>query len=123
MLPNSTDNLIDLASVGLIGTKAGFASSADAQIKAILNVSTNALTSLSNSAKSKQAIALTKAEEKRATKEVRAEIKEKLEHEGLKDGRMDALAGNGAMSELGHGLEKEEGLDSLCVLPFCWSMI
>lgn len=112
------NNLIDLASVGLIGTKAGFATSAQEQIKSILNVTAAALTSLSTEAKSSQAMQVQQAEEKRNTKELRAEIKGKLEQEGLKDGRIDTLAGNGAMSELGHGIEKEAGLDALCATYF-----
>ncbi|KAK0559235.1 mitochondrial escape protein 2 [Tilletia horrida] len=40
---NSLGNLIDLASVGLIGSKAGFATPADQQLRAILSVATSAL--------------------------------------------------------------------------------
>ncbi|CAD6884034.1 unnamed protein product [Tilletia laevis] len=40
---NSLGNLIDLASVGLIGSKAGFATPADQQLRSILSVATSAL--------------------------------------------------------------------------------
>ncbi|KAE8209070.1 hypothetical protein CF327_g6902 [Tilletia walkeri] len=40
---NSLGNLIDLASVGLIGSKAGFATPADQQLRSILSVATTAL--------------------------------------------------------------------------------
>lgn len=43
---SSINNMIDLAAVGLIGSKAGFATPTDAQLKQILGVTTNALNSI-----------------------------------------------------------------------------
>ncbi len=43
---SSINNIIDLAAVGLIGSKAGFATPTDAQLKQILGVVTNALNSM-----------------------------------------------------------------------------
>lgn len=115
---SSFNNLIDLASVGLIGSKAGFSQSSDAQLKQVLAVSADALSTLAAEARRTQRLAFEAAEEKRKTKDVRDEAKEVFETEGLKDGRMDAIAGNGAMSELGRGVEREHGLASMCVLDF-----
>lgn len=111
---SSFNNLIDLASVGLIGSKAGFSQSADAQLKQVLSVSADALSTLAAEARRNQKLAIEAAEHKRKTKEEREEAKQILEKEGIKDGRLDVLAGNGAMSELGRGVEKEEGLETLC---------
>lgn len=107
--------MIDLASVGLIGSKAGFSTSPEAQIKNVLDVVTDALTKLSSQAKAKQAAAVQRADRLRERKEQRQEDRRVLREEGVKDGRLDALAGNGAMAELGRGVEREEGLQSLCV--------
>lgn len=43
---SSLNNLIDLAAVGLIGSKAGFSTPTDAQLKQVLNVTTGALASI-----------------------------------------------------------------------------
>jgi hypothetical protein len=108
---SSFGNLIDVASVGLIGTKAGFTTSASEQLKQVLDVTAAALQELADDAKLRQTRAVAAAEERRTTKDSRHQIKEILSEQGLKDGRMDALAGNGPISELGHGIESEEGLE------------
>lgn len=110
-----TDNLIDLASVGLIGTKAGFSTSPEAQIKQILDVATDALTTLSGKVKAKQQAAAAAAEKRRELQSERQEQRKVLQRDGLKDGRLDTLAGNGPIAEVGHGVEKEDELESLCV--------
>lgn len=43
---SSLNNLIDLAAVGLIGSKAGFSTPTDAQLKQVLNVTTRALVNI-----------------------------------------------------------------------------
>ena len=59
----SLNNLIDLASVGLIGQKAGFSSSLDVQIKGVLNITAAALRRLADSVKASQAMHVTEQEE------------------------------------------------------------
>ena len=104
---NSFNNLIDLASVGLVGSKAGFSSSVDSQVKQILTISASALKDIADNTKEEQAQAFMAAEDRRKSKEERSLIRKILERDGLRDGRIDCLAGNGIMSELGVGLEAE----------------
>ncbi|GAA5932532.1 hypothetical protein JCM1841_000240, partial [Sporobolomyces salmonicolor] len=106
VLASSLNNLIDLASVGLIGQKAGFSSSLDTQLKAILEVTSTALTSLTSRIQSRTLAASTSVSKRREEAETRAHIVEQLRGEGVRDGRIDAVAGNGAMSELGGGVER-----------------
>ncbi|GAA5872893.1 hypothetical protein JCM1840_005881 [Sporobolomyces johnsonii] len=106
VLAASLNNMIDLASVGLIGQKAGFSSSLDTQLKAILEVTSTALTSLTRSIQSRTLAASASASKRREGAETRAHIVEQLQGEGVRDGRIDTVAGNGAMSELGGGVER-----------------
>ena len=46
-----------------------------------------------------------KAEEDRKNAEQRAQVVAQLKTDGVKDGRIDAVAGSGAISELGGGIE------------------
>lgn len=46
------------------------------------------------------------AETARKQQAMRVKVIDQIQHEGVKDGRVDAVAGNGAMSELGVGVEK-----------------
>ncbi|KZT74225.1 hypothetical protein DAEQUDRAFT_761656 [Daedalea quercina L-15889] len=102
---NSLNNLIDLASVGLIGQKAGFSTSLTDQLKQILEVVGTGLGRVNTTHRRQHAhavqnarlAALRQAEEAR----VRARIREGAWH----DGRIDCVAGNGVMSELGVGDE------------------
>lgn len=102
---NSVNNLIDLASVGLIGQKTGLSSSLSDQLLQILNVVGVALqgvSSLHRSAIRRQARnheyeAIRQADELRQKDEIRRGT--------WHDGRLDCVAGNGIMSELGIGDE------------------
>ncbi|KAM0751298.1 hypothetical protein T439DRAFT_313608 [Meredithblackwellia eburnea MCA 4105] len=106
VLAASLNNLIDLASVGLIGQKAGFSASLDAQLKQILEVTSGALKGLANDFHARTLRARKKAEAAKKDPEEREAIVKQIETTGVKDGRLDAVAGNGAMSELGGGIEK-----------------
>ncbi|KDE03772.1 hypothetical protein MVLG_05774 [Microbotryum lychnidis-dioicae p1A1 Lamole] len=104
----SVNNLIDLASMSLIGQKAGFSASLNEQLKAILEVTASALNKIATTATLKASTAAKNAEAKRLLETSREAIVAQLETEGIRDGRVDAVAGNGAMSELGGGIEKPE---------------
>lgn len=116
--------MIDLAAMGLIGQKAGFASSLDAQLKAvclsagdqraptdartnqqILEVTSSALARISNNQRAKAAAAAKAAEARKEDEQSRSKVVEQLQTDGVKDGRIDAVAGLGPMSELGVGVE------------------
>lgn len=92
--------------MGLIGTKAGFATPLEEQLKQILTLTTKAIEKASNSkfstSKSEHAY-LVSGLRKQAENEVRSNTSS-FKH----DGRLDCLAGNGVMSELGVGLENDE---------------
>ncbi|KAH9946331.1 RNA12 protein-domain-containing protein [Epithele typhae] len=103
---NSINNMIDLASTGLIGQKAGLSSSLPDQLKEILDVVGRGL-SRGNAANRTQ-------RERRATQTELDAIKGKEEEllrerivEGTwHDGRIDDVCGNGVISELGVGIER-----------------
>ncbi|KAN0124028.1 RNA12 domain containing protein [Russula decolorans] len=102
---DSMNNLIDLASVGLIGQKAGLSSSLPDQVKQILEVVGTALRSVS-SARRKQVLrrhecATRIMEEERITKQVQERIRRGIWH----DPRMGAAVGGGVIAELGVGDE------------------
>ncbi|KAI0256515.1 RNA12 protein-domain-containing protein [Lactifluus subvellereus] len=102
---NSMSNLIDLASVGLIGQKASLSSSHLDQVKQILEVVGTALRSVSSACR-KQALQshenATRAEdEMRDTVRIRERIYRGVWH----DPRLGAIAGGGLIAELGVGDE------------------
>ncbi|KAH9901129.1 RNA12 protein-domain-containing protein [Cubamyces lactineus] len=103
---NSVNNLIDLASVGVIGQKAGLSSSLDDQLKQILDVVGKGLSRVNVSHRNQRERLVKEAQ----LKEVRAKedeaLREKIEQGLWHDGRIDALCGNGVMSELGVGVER-----------------
>ncbi|GAA5970333.1 hypothetical protein JCM11641_001668 [Rhodosporidiobolus odoratus] len=103
VLASSLNNMIDLAAVGLIGQKAGFSSSLDTQLKAILEVTSSALSSIASATRARSAAALASSSSR---KEAHSDTASQLRTSGVRDGRLDAVAGNGAMSELGGGVEK-----------------
>lgn len=105
VLASSVNNMIDLASVSLIGQKSGFSASVEQQVKQILEVTTTAIKTLSNRVSQDLAREAQSAQDQHDFAERRAEIAWQLAHDGVRDGRLDTVAGNGAMSELGGGLE------------------
>jgi hypothetical protein len=139
VLASSLNNMIDLASMGLIGQKAGFSSTLDTQLKAvrpfrlylsstltdhasfpqILEVTASALASIASSSRARAAAALANSASRKETQHEREVIVAQLRTEGVRDGRLDTVAGNGVFSELGGGiegpaagLEKEAGSDT-----------
>ncbi|GAA5821571.1 hypothetical protein JCM10212_006519, partial [Sporobolomyces blumeae] len=114
VLASSLNNMIDLASVGLIGQKAGFSSNLDTQLKAILEVTTSALSKISTSIRARS-VASSRSETKRQVA-LRNEVAHQFDRErAVRDGRIDAVAGNGAMSELGAGIEEGVLPDALAI--------
>ncbi|KZT57165.1 hypothetical protein CALCODRAFT_542165 [Calocera cornea HHB12733] len=102
---SSLNNLLDLASVGLIGQKAGFSTSIQEQLKQVLEVVGKGLEGVSKHHKAQVArreeFAKNEAAEKRQEEERAELIRLGVWH----DGRLDCVAGNGIMSELGIGDE------------------
>jgi hypothetical protein len=101
----SMNGLIDLASVGLIGQKAGFSTPIDQQLRSMLDIASNALKDVSlhgqEHRKHAQEYAQNEIELAAAQAAEMQEIKLGIWH----DGRLDCVAGNGIMSELGVGIE------------------
>ncbi|KAI0306739.1 RNA12 protein-domain-containing protein [Multifurca ochricompacta] len=113
---NSMSNLVDLASVGVIGQKAGLSSSLPDQVKQILEIVGTALRSVS-SARRKQAHhshenAVRAEEQLRDTKRVLGLIRCGVWH----DPRMGPVAGGGVIAELGMGDEPFGERDEDCVI-------
>ena len=107
----SISNMIDLAALGLIGQKAGFATPVDQQLKQVLEVVGTALKDISMSERKQR-----DAEEQERTQAAEREQERRHRQElirrgGWHDGRLDAIAGNGVMSELGFGMEELTGDD------------
>lgn len=101
----SLNGMIDLASVGLIGQKSGFSTPADQQMRNILDSVGNALKDVSTHARDKRV-----SDQKHKKDEINLaadrERQVRLIRQGLwHDGRLDCVAGNGIMSELGLGIE------------------
>ncbi|GAA5851864.1 hypothetical protein JCM8547_000081 [Rhodosporidiobolus lusitaniae] len=114
VLASSLNNMIDLAAMGLIGQKAGFSSSLDTQLKAILEVTATALSSIANSTRARAAAALTKSASRKDAQHERDVVVDQLKTDGIRDGRIDAVAGNGVVAELGGGIERPAaGLDKV----------
>ncbi|KAK4056076.1 mitochondrial escape protein 2 [Microbotryomycetes sp. JL221] len=106
VLGSSINNMIDLASMGLIGQKAGFSSTLDSQLKSILEVCSSSLTKIAKEVRIKASINHQAVERARKNQATRQKVVQQIQNQGVKDGRIDAVAGNGAMSELGLGIER-----------------
>ncbi|KAG6910918.1 hypothetical protein DXG01_006601 [Tephrocybe rancida] len=102
---NSMNNLIDLASVGLIGQKAGLSSSLDDQLQQILAVVGTALKGVSSSHRAATKRQIQKREYRKLRQEEDERIRSEIRKGTWHDGRLDCVAGNGIMSELGFGDE------------------
>ncbi|GAA5890442.1 hypothetical protein JCM6882_002922 [Rhodosporidiobolus microsporus] len=105
VLASSLNNMIDLAAVGLIGQKAGFASSLDVQLKAILEVTSSALSSIAAASRARSAALQASTSSRHDTAHSRDQIASQLRTDGVRDGRLDTVAGTGVMAELGGGIE------------------
>ncbi|WVO14164.1 hypothetical protein L204_101795 [Cryptococcus depauperatus] len=100
---SSLSSLIDLASLGLIGQKAGFSTPTDQSLRQILDVVSSALKSTSIKAHKRHEGKL-KREREMAEIKLEKRQREEMVNRGWKDGRLDCVAGNG-LSELGGGIE------------------
>ncbi|KAG0655356.1 mitochondrial escape protein 2 [Rhodotorula mucilaginosa] len=102
---SSVSNLVDLATMGLIGQKAGFSASFEEQLKAILEVTGSALSSIASSIKTRTAAAIEQSTQRKETAGQRHAVAEQLETTGVRDGRLDYVSGTGLVAELGAGIE------------------
>ncbi|GJE86794.1 exonuclease [Phanerochaete sordida] len=102
---NSMNSLIDLASVGLIGQKAGLSSSLTDQLKQILEVVGTALRDVNADARKRRAKRQEEERVRAAFAEQEARVRERIRAGTWHDPRLDCVAGNGIMSELGVGDE------------------
>ncbi|KAI0807276.1 exonuclease [Fomes fomentarius] len=109
---NSINNIIDLASVGVIGQKAGLSSSLPDQLKQLLDVVRRGL-SRGNAAQQKWREQRAKQAELAATQSQEHEqLRERIQEGLWHDGRIDVVCGNGVMSELGVGIERFSEADA-----------
>ncbi|CAL1704048.1 unnamed protein product [Somion occarium] len=102
---NSMNNLIDLASVGLIGQKTGLSSSLSDQLKQILEVVGTGLRHVNATYKEVQEKQRKREHLEQLRKEHEAQVRERIREGIWHDGRLDVVAGVGVMSELGIGDE------------------
>ncbi|EMD38659.1 hypothetical protein CERSUDRAFT_49441 [Gelatoporia subvermispora B] len=102
---NSVNNLIDLASVGLIGQKTGLSSSLADQLKQILEVVGTSLGRVNASHREQRKKATEEEHRAELRKEAVELLRERIRKGIWHDGRLDCVAGNGVMSELGVGDE------------------
>lgn len=105
---SSFNNLIDIASVGLIGTKAGFATALDVQLKQVLDVAAGALKELADGAKAARARSAEEERQRIQMCKEEPDFVENVRKGWVHDGRVDCVAGNGLMGELGMGLERSD---------------
>ncbi|CAG7854068.1 Mitochondrial escape protein 2 Flags: Precursor [Serendipita indica DSM 11827] len=103
---NNFTNLIDLASVGLIGQKTGLSSSVETQLKEVLEVVGNALKGVSTRYREFERGKEIKKDFQEQTEAHLKEALAKIQLGTYHDGRVDAVAGTGVTSELGIGDEK-----------------
>ncbi|KAG1749107.1 RNA12 protein-domain-containing protein [Suillus paluster] len=106
---NSVNNMIDIATVGLIGQKAGFTSSLEDQLKRILEVTGTALKKVNHSLRDSAQRSVKAAQEAETRQAENARTRARICAGTWHDPRLDCLAGNGIISELGVGDELLEG--------------
>ncbi|THH15607.1 hypothetical protein EW146_g4901 [Bondarzewia mesenterica] len=110
---NSVNHMIDLASVGLIGQKAGLSSSLPEQTKQLLEVVGTALRAVaaSHRAEHQQARQRARMQEQERVKDEK--VRDRIRRGTWFDPRMGAVAGGGIMAELGVGDERlwEQDMD------------
>lgn len=103
---SSISGLIDLAALGLIGQKAGFATPIDQQLKQVLEVVATALKDASENTRKDQQDEIEHKEAVLAAEKAERARTELIRRGGWHDGRLDDIAGNGLISELGFGIEE-----------------
>ncbi|OCF71499.1 exonuclease [Kwoniella mangroviensis CBS 8886] len=111
---SSVSGLIDLAAVGLIGQKAGFSTPVDQQLRQILEIVGGALKDVSTHAQQEHQQEAQHLKDDAAIAIERERQRRLISRGGWHDGRLDCIAGNGVMSELGVGDEPylENDLDA-----------
>ncbi|WVW82700.1 hypothetical protein I302_104711 [Kwoniella bestiolae CBS 10118] len=111
---SSVSGLIDLAAVGLIGQKAGFSTPVDQQLRQILEIVGGALKDVSTHAQQEHQQEAQHLKDDAAIAIDRERQRRLISRGGWHDGRLDCIAGNGVMSELGVGDEPylESDLDA-----------
>ncbi|KAG2158089.1 RNA12 protein-domain-containing protein [Suillus bovinus] len=108
---NSVNNMVDIATVSLIGQKAGFKSSLEDQLKQILEVTGTALKKVNHFLRTSAQRAVKAAQEAEARQAEEARTRARIRAGTWHDPRLDCIAGNGIISELGVGDELLEGDD------------
>ncbi|KAF8163083.1 RNA12 protein-domain-containing protein [Crassisporium funariophilum] len=114
---DSMNSLIDLASVGLIGSKTGLSSSLPDQLKQILGVTTSALKGVTSSHRNSIARQIRHAEQLEIQRIQSAHKRQSILQGTWHDGRLDCVAGTGVISELGVGDESFEDGSAIEAVP------
>ncbi|WWC89726.1 uncharacterized protein L201_004651 [Kwoniella dendrophila CBS 6074] len=102
---SSISGLIDLAAVGLIGQKAGFSTPVDQQLRQMLEIVGGALKDVSTHAQQEHQHETQQLKDDASVAIERERQRRLIARGGWHDGRLDCIAGNGVMSELGVGDE------------------
>ncbi|EIN07712.1 hypothetical protein PUNSTDRAFT_114198 [Punctularia strigosozonata HHB-11173 SS5] len=110
---NSASNLLDLAAVGLIGQKAGLSTSLTEQLKQVLDITATALHRVSASHRTALQRRIKEEEKRESMRRERERRRQRIRDGTWHDPRMDCVAGNGVMSELGIGDEIYAEADDL----------
>lgn len=106
---NSMNTWLDIASVGVIGQKAGLSTSLPAQVQQVIGVVGSALAGVSESYRAQIEKQVRKERLREEREEEERRRKERVKRGEWHDGRLDCVAGNGVMSELGVGDERLYG--------------
>ncbi|KAI1790774.1 exonuclease [Ganoderma leucocontextum] len=109
---NSVNNVIDMASVGIIGQKAGLTSSLTDQLKSILDVVARGLSRGNTAQRAYREKRAKQAQRDAERYEENKALQERILKGVWHDGRVDAVCGNGVMSELGVGDERFRDSDA-----------
>ncbi|KAI6043026.1 RNA12 protein-domain-containing protein [Pisolithus marmoratus] len=107
---NSLNNLVDIATMGVIGQKAGLSSSLQDQLKQILEVVGTALRRVSRHLQNEAKQKIEAERQAEARRECDVRVREAIREGIWHDPRLDAVVGIGVMSELGVGDEPLNGL-------------
>ncbi|KAJ7105752.1 RNA12 protein-domain-containing protein [Mycena crocata] len=110
---NSINHLIDLVSVGLIGQKANLSNTLTDQVREMLSVIRTALKSVNSSHQRDRQRRIRRETQAEELAQMQSRKLEKIRRGTWHDGRLDCVAGNGVMAELGIGDELMEDDDTV----------
>ncbi|KAJ7684746.1 RNA12 protein-domain-containing protein, partial [Mycena polygramma] len=110
---DSFNHIIDLASVGLIGQKANLSSTLPDQVREMLAVVRTGLESVGSSRQQEVMREIRREAQAKERARMGAVKIEKIRRGVFHDGRIDCVAGNGVMSELGIGDERMDDDDDV----------